>query len=116
MPKSASSPERDPKDIPPKLPRARTRERRVNQLVVQAEALVEERIRSGTASPTEVVAILRLGTEMERASVERIKMQTEYLQAQKAKAEAETVRETLFTDAIAATSRYQGQDDDQNSF
>jgi hypothetical protein len=112
MPKSASSGARDPKDVPPKLPPARTRERRVQQLVMQAENLIEERIRNGTASPTETVAIMRLGSELERANIERIQMQTGYLAAQKAKAESETVKEELFTKAMAAMAKYQGRDEE----
>lgn len=109
MPKSASSPEREPEDIPTRLPPARTRERRAQQLVYLAEDLVEERLRTGKASPTEVTAVLRLGTQLELANIERIKMQTEYLAAQKAKAESETVREELFTQAIEAMSVYKGE-------
>lgn len=112
IPKSSSSGARDPNDLPPLLPPAKTRDRRVQQLVVQAERLIEERIRKGTASPTEVVAVLRLGTAMEEANIERVKMHTEYLKAQKAKAESETVREELFTKAMEAMSRYQGNDRD----
>jgi hypothetical protein len=78
---------------------------------MQAESLIEERIRAGTASPTEVVAVLRLGTAMEEANIERIKMHTEYLKAQKAKAESETVREELFTEAMKAMSRYRGDEE-----
>lgn len=53
-----------------------------------------------------------MGTEAELANIERIKANTEYLNAQRAKAEAETVRDTLFTDAMEAMSRYQGRHDD----
>ena len=112
MPKSSSSPHRDDREIPKRLPPAKNRERRVQQLVLQAENLIEERIRKGTASPTEVVAIIRLGTEYEQANVERIRAQTEYLVAQKAKAESETVREELFTNAMKAMSTYQGIESD----
>jgi hypothetical protein len=77
---------------------------------VAAESLIEERIRKGTASPTEVVAVLRLGTAMEEANIERVKMHTEYLKAQKAKAESETVRQDMFDKAMQAMSRYQGRD------
>ena len=110
MPKSASSGPRSDEEIPKKLPPARTRERRVQQLVNLAENLIEERLRYGTASPTETVAIIRLGTAAEMANLERIKAQTAYLEAQRAKAESETVREELFTKAMAAMSRYQGRD------
>lgn len=92
-----------------KLPPARTRERRTQQLVTLAEQLVEERLRKGTASPTEVTAVLRLGTAQELANVERIKAQTSYLEAQRAKAESETVREEMFKEAMEAMSRYAGE-------
>lgn len=55
---------------------------------------------------------MRLGTAIEEANIERVRMHTEYLQAQKAKAESETVREELFTKAMEAMSRYQGATDD----
>jgi hypothetical protein len=76
--------------------------------VVQAQNLIEERIQAGTASPTETVAIIRLGTETELANIERIKAQTELLKAQKAKSEAETVSGQMFKDAMDAIVRYQG--------
>ena len=113
IPKSRASPGKDEESLPPLRPPAKNRERRTQQLVAAAERLIEERIAKGTASPTEVVAIIRLGTEMERANIERIKMHTEYLQAQKAKAESETVREELFTRAMKAMSRYQGRDEEE---
>jgi hypothetical protein len=109
VPKSAHSPQRAEEDVPIRLPPAKTRERRVQQLVSQAEALVEERIRKGTASPTEVVAVLRLGTQMEEANLERVRAQTAYLEAQRAKAESETVREEMFQRAMEAMSRYSGE-------
>lgn len=112
IPKPQSSPGRDPESLPPRLPPATTRDRRVQQLVVQAEALIEERIRKGTASPTETVAVLRLGTAMELANIERVKMHTAYLEAQKAKAESETVRQEMFELAMKAMARYQGRDED----
>lgn len=109
MPKSASSGEREPEDVPKRLPPARTRERRLEQLANLAENLVEERLRKGTASPTEVTAVLRYGALSEQANLERIKAQTAYLNAQKAKAESETVREEMFDRAVKAMSRYSGQ-------
>lgn len=91
-----------------KLPPARTRDRRVQQLVVLAEGLIEERLRDGTASPTETVAIVRLGTARELVDVERIRAQTKYLGAQEAKAQSETVREEMFTRAMDAMGRFDG--------
>lgn len=111
MENSSMDEERVPEGLPKRRPPARTRERRVDQLVNLAENLIEERILSGKASPTEVVAIMRLGTPIERANVERVKMHTQYLEAQRDKALSETVREELFTNAMKAMTRYQGGDD-----
>lgn len=110
MPKSASSGERTSEEIPIPLPPARTRERRTQQLVNLAENLIEERLRKGTASPTETTAIIRLGTAQEVANVERIKAQTAYLQAQRDKAQSETFREEKFQEAMEAMKRYNGED------
>jgi len=97
-----------PESLPIRRPPARTSVRRTRQLVVQAQNLIEERIQAKTASPTETVAVLRLGTETELANIERIKAQTELLKAQKAKSEAETVSGQMFKDAMDAIVRYQG--------
>ena len=99
-------------DVPRRRPPARTSRRRVNQLVTLAQDLVEERMATKSASPTEVVAILRLGTEYEQLNNERIKAQTALLEAQRAKAEAETVSDSLFKDAMEAMARYQGRSGD----
>jgi hypothetical protein len=96
--------------LPRRRPPARTSRRRVQQLVAIAQDLVEERMLDKKASPTEVVAILRLGTETELANIERIKAQTLYLEAQRAKAEAETLNESLMSDAMKALGRYRGED------
>ena len=92
-------------------PPAKNRQRGVQQLVVQAEALLEQRLRDGTASPTETVALLRLGSENEQVTIDRIRAQTDYLIAQRAKAESETVREELFQEAMNAMQRYSPSED-----
>lgn len=109
VPKSSSSEERSPEEVPKRRPPARTRERRLNQLADLAENLVEERLRKGTASPTEVTAVLRYGSLSEMANLERIRAQTQYLQAQKAKAESETVQQDMMDRAVEAMSRYKGE-------
>lgn len=100
-----------PEGPPIRRPPARTSRRRVQQLVTIAQDLVEERMLEKKASPTEIVAVMRLGTETELANIERIKAQTAYLEAQRAKAEAETLNESLMKDAMEAIGRYQGRDD-----
>lgn len=90
-------------------PPARTPRRRAQQITKLAQDLLEDRLRTGTASPTEVVAGLRLASETETANVARIQAQTEYLIAQKAKAEAEMLNSQMLEDAMAAISEYQGR-------
>lgn len=80
----------------------------MQQLGQLAEDLLEERVRKGTASPTESVALLRLNSPVEVANLKRINAQTAYLEAQKAKAESETVREDMFQRAMEAMQRYAG--------
>lgn len=75
------------------------------QLGSMAEALVEERIRNGSASPTEVTTVLRYTSTLEEANIARIKAQTAYLEAQRAKAESETVRQDMFDRAMEAFTR-----------
>lgn len=111
MAKSANLPEDGSNVVPIRRPPARNRERRVQQLVGYAEDLMEQRLLAGTASPTETVAILRLGSEIEQSNIERIRAHTEYLKAQRAKAESETVREELFTQAMEAMKRYSPEGD-----
>lgn len=82
----------------------------MQQLGQLAEDLLEERVRLGTASPTESVALLRLNSPTELANLRRIEAQTAYLEAQRAKAESETVREDMFQRAMEAMSRYSGSE------
>ena len=111
MRKSAEGDGNPSEEQPIRRPPARNQRRRTQQLVLLAQDLVEKRLAEDRASPTEVVAILRLGTESELANIERIKAQTEYLHAQRAKAEAEMLNDTLFSDAMEAIAKYQGRSD-----
>lgn len=98
-----------PDDRPIRKPPARTSKRRAQQITTLAQNLLEDRLRTGKASPTEVVAALRLASETEIANIERIKAQTEYLVAQKAKAEAEMLNSEMLENAMRAISEYKGE-------
>lgn len=82
----------------------------MEQLGSLAEDLLEERVRLGTASPTESVALLKLNDPIAQANLRRIEAQTAYLEAQRAKAESETFREEKFEEAMAAMKRYAGDE------
>ncbi len=98
-----------PDDRPIRKPPARTSRRRAQQITKLAQDLIVERLESGKASPTEVVAALRLASEQENANIERIKAQTAYLVAQKAKAESEVLNSQMLEDAMRAISEYKGE-------
>lgn len=78
----------------------------MQQLGSLAEDLLEERVRLGTASPTESVALLKLNDPVAIANLERIRAQTAYLKAQEEKAKSETFREEIFEKAMEAMRRY----------
>jgi len=78
----------------------------MQQLGELAQDLLEERVRDGSASPTESVALLRINSPTEVANLERIQAQTAYLHAQRAKAESETVRQDMLEKAMEAMRRY----------
>lgn len=82
----------------------------MEQLGSLAEDLLEERVRTGRASPTESVALLKLNDPIAQANLKRIEAQTAYLEAQRAKAESETFREEKFEEAMAAMKRYAGDE------
>lgn len=82
----------------------------MQQLGVLAEDLLEERVRLGIASPTESVALLKLNDPVAIANLERIRAQTAYLRAQEEKAKSETFREEIFTEAMEAMRRYNGDE------
>jgi len=78
----------------------------MEQLGSLAEDLLEERVRNGTASPTESVALLKLNDPVAIANLERIQAQTAYLKAQEEKARSETFREEVMQKAMEAMKRY----------
>lgn len=110
MSKSDAGRGRNPESVPIRRPPARTSRRRVQQIGVLAQDLLEERLRTGDASPTEVIAGLKLVAEAEEANVARIRAQTELLVAQREKAVAETLSGTMIEEAMEALSRYRGED------
>lgn len=98
-----------PDDRPIRKPPARTSRRRAQQLTTLAQDLLQRRLEEDRASPTEVVAALRLASDIELANIRRVEAQTEYLKAQKAKAESEILNSELLENAMRAMSEYNGE-------
>ena len=50
-----------------------------------------------------------MASDIEEANIERVKAQTEYLKAQRAKAESEILNSELLENAMKAMSEYNGE-------
>lgn len=98
-----------PNERPIRKPPARTSRRRAQQITTLAQDLLVKRLEEDRASPTEVVAALRLASDIEVANIERIRAQTDYLIAQKAKAESEMLNSEMIEKAMLSLSEYRGE-------
>lgn len=107
----------------PKSRPGRTPEARENQLISLAYDLVEERLRNGTATSAETVAILRLGTQKERLERELNQKKIALMEAKTEALQSAKRVEELYGAAIEAMRRYSGagsgieyEDDDQDLY
>lgn len=99
-----------PSDIPRVDRPALTPESRENQLIALAIDCVEERLRAGTASPSEIVHFLKLASTREKEkSQEEIKL----LKAKTKAIESSEENSRLYKEAIEAMHRYAGFRDDE---
>lgn len=104
MPRNSKSSERKPRRA------ATTPEGRENQLVSLAFDLVEKRLTDGTASATETVHLLKLGSSRERLEQERIQNENLLLSAKVDQIASAKRVEELYAEALNAMRRYSGQD------
>ena len=95
------------REVPVSHP-ARSPETRENQLISLAYDLVEERLRNGTATSAETVAILRLGTQKERLERELNQKKIALMEAKTAALQSAKRVEELYGAAIEAMRRYSG--------
>lgn len=95
---------------------ALTPEGRENQLIAHATNLAEKQILEGTASAQVLVHFLRLAAQREhyRLECEKLKYETELLQAKKESLESVKRSEELMEAAIKAFRSYRGEEDEQN--
>jgi hypothetical protein len=87
---------------------ATTPEGREHQLVSLAHDLVEQRLMDGTASATETVHFLKLGSTRERLEQQRLEADVKLQLAKIESLESQARMEELYANAIGAMSRYQG--------
>lgn len=87
---------------------ATTPEGREHQLVSLAHDLVEQRLMDGTASATETVHFLKLGSTRERLEQQRLEAEVKLQLAKIESLESQARMEELYAKAIGAMSLYQG--------
>lgn len=84
-------------------------EARENYLISLAMDRVEERLRDGTASSSEIVHFLRLGSEKARIENEKLEEEVKHLKAKTEAIESAQRSEELYAEAIKSMQRYSGQ-------
>lgn len=87
--------------------KARSLERREDQLIALAYDLVEERIRNGTATSAETVEFLKRGSTKARLEKEIMEEQKKYMRAKTEAMESAKKIEALYSEAMTAFRSYQ---------
>lgn len=96
---------------------AYTMEEREDRLIDAAYDLAERRILEGTASPSEVVHFLRLGTRRERKEQRLIESKQQLVDAQVESIKSQKNTEEMYANAVRAFGTYRGNvPDDEDVF
>lgn len=95
---------------------ALTVEEEEDELVSLAMDLAKERLRDKTASNDLVRSIIQYGTTKARLEKEKLRRETELLEAKKHAIEQAELVEKLFGDAISAMKSYGYRSDDEEEF
>lgn|GEM_PF-1542402 len=96
----------------PMTRKARSLQRREDQLIALAYDLVEQRIRNGTATSQETVEFLRRGSTKARLEKEIMEEQKKYMKAKTEAMESAKRIEAMYSDAMAAFSSYRSSTPD----
>ena len=89
-------------------------EARENQLISYAMDLAEQRLLDGTASSQEVVHFLKLGTQREKLEREKLRAETDLVEAKRESLKSQDRLEELYTAAMSALKGYSGGGDDED--
>mgnify|MGYP007038249879 FL=1 len=92
---------------------AYTMEEREDRLINAAYDLAEKRILEGTASPSEVVHFLRLGTRRGRSEQSLIESKQHLVDAQVESIKSQKNTEELYANAVKAFGAYRGNTPDE---
>lgn len=97
-----------PQDKPAKRRPAMSDAARENQIIAAAYDLVEERILNKSASPSETVHFLKLGSEKEKMAREKDREEIKLLRAKTEALEAAKESAEIYKEAIKAMRIYTG--------
>lgn len=95
-------------------PPATTPEARENQLIALAVDLAEKQLAEGTASSQVISHYLKLGSTKDRIEREILEHQKELIKAKTEALKSAKRVEELYSNALNAMRRYNGQDDGEN--
>jgi len=93
----------------PKRSPAKSVDERERQVIALAVDLAEKQLAAGTASSQVMVHFLRLGTARAKLEMEKLRHETELLQAKTEALESAKRMEELYQKAIVAFTTYQGK-------
>lgn len=98
--------------------RGTTPEGRERQLVALAVDLAEQQMREGTASAQVITHFLKLGSSRESLEQKRLEYEIEMTKAKTAQIASQEQTEKLMQDAMAALTKYKGeqQPEQENRF
>lgn len=85
-------------------------EERENQLISLAADLAERQLAEGTASAQVITHFLKLGTQRAKLEMEKIEYENNLLQARTESLESAARIEELYTKALGAMRKYQGDE------
>lgn len=94
----------------PRRRRAQTLQERERQIISSVMDAVEKRVGNGTASASEYVHFLRLGSTLAEMEKANLASKNALLQAQVESLQSQSRLESLVDDAINAMKRYQGEE------
>lgn len=87
---------------------ALTPEARENQMIALAVDAAEEQLRNGTASSQVITHYLKLATTKSRLEVEKLRKETELLEAKRKSIESMENQDQMYKEAIEAMRTYSG--------
>lgn len=85
---------------------------RESQIISKAMDLAEKRIEEGTASPSEIIHFLKLGSSLANLEREKLEKENKLLEAKANSLESMKNIEELYKDAMNQMKIYRGESDD----